>query len=82
MVNLIGKRSKFDTKVGSYGGEKRKYASTEYDAGVGLNYMIARYHNPNRDTFISEDPVFGEVGLGATMQRSYVKVRTCTKNGM
>jgi len=26
---------KFDTKVGSYGGEKRKYASTEYDAGVG-----------------------------------------------
>ncbi len=50
--------------------------------GWGLNYMIARYHNPNRDTFISEDPVFGEVGLGATMQRSYVKVRTCTKNGM
>jgi hypothetical protein len=29
----------------NYGGEKRKYAGTEYDSLSGLNYMQARYQN-------------------------------------
>jgi RHS repeat-associated protein len=53
---------RIDTKAPAYTGEKRKYAGTEYDATSGLNYMQARYQNPTRGQFISQDPVFWEVG--------------------
>ncbi len=49
---------RIDTKAGGYGGEKRKYAGTEYDALSGLNYMQARYQDPQRGEFLSEDPIF------------------------
>jgi RHS repeat-associated protein len=42
----------------NYGGEKRKYAGTEYDSLSGLNCMQARYQNSNRGQFISEDPLY------------------------
>jgi hypothetical protein len=35
---------RIDTKA-NYGGEKRKYAGTEYDSLSGLNYAMARYQN-------------------------------------
>src|SRR5262245_27302283 len=49
---------RIDTKSGGYGGEKRKYAGTEYDSLSGLNYAMARYQSPTRGQFISEDPIF------------------------
>src|SRR5262245_43689689 len=49
---------RLDSKTGGYGGEKRKYAGTEYDTLSGLQYMQARYQNPQRGQFLSEDPVF------------------------
>jgi RHS repeat-associated protein len=42
----------------NYGGVRNKYAGTVYDPLSGLNYMQARYQNPNRGQFLSEDPVF------------------------
>src|SRR5262249_15240760 len=49
--------TRIDTKT-NYGGEKRKYAGTESDSLSGLNYAMARYENPTRGQFVSEDPVF------------------------
>jgi RHS repeat-associated protein len=46
----------------NYGGEKRKYAGTEYDSLSGLNYAMARYENPTHGQFASEDPVFLAIG--------------------
>ncbi|MCK9351296.1 MAG: SpvB/TcaC N-terminal domain-containing protein [Candidatus Paceibacterota bacterium] len=51
-----------DDKVGSYA-EKRKYTGTENDSLSGLNYMQARYYEGARGRFISQDPVFWEIGL-------------------
>jgi RHS repeat-associated protein len=48
---------RIDTKT-SYGGVRNKYAGTVYDTLSALNYMQARYQNPTRGQFISEDPVF------------------------
>jgi RHS repeat-associated protein len=49
--------TRIDTKT-NYGGKKRKYAGTDYDALSGLNYAMARYQSPTRGQFVSEDPVF------------------------
>ena len=40
--------------------EQRKYAGTERDDS--LDYMNARYYEANRGQFLSEDPVFWEIG--------------------
>jgi RHS repeat-associated protein len=48
---------RIDSKVGIYGGEKNKYAGTQYDGTSGLNYMQARYQDASRGQFLSEDPV-------------------------
>jgi RHS repeat-associated protein len=53
-------QARIDTKAASYGGEKRKFASSEADAISGLNYMMARYESPTKGSFISEDLVFLE----------------------
>jgi RHS repeat-associated protein len=37
---------------------RRAIRSTQYDALSGLNYMVARYQDPQRGQFLSEDPVF------------------------
>jgi RHS repeat-associated protein len=37
---------------------RNKSAGTVYDALSGLNYMHARYQDPQRGQFLSEDPVF------------------------
>ena len=42
--------------------EQRKYIGQEYDVETGLNYLNARYYNSNTGQFISEDPVFWEIG--------------------
>jgi RHS repeat-associated protein len=60
--------ARLDTKVGSYVGEKRKYAGTEYDVSSGLNYMQARYQNPTRGAFISEDPSHLAIGDAAQVK--------------
>lgn len=59
---------RIDAKTGAYTGEKRKYAGTEYDATSGLNYMQARYQNPTRGQFISQDPVARDIGMIKKMQ--------------
>jgi RHS repeat-associated protein len=47
-----------DTLAGTYAGTKRKYIGQVYDASSGLNYLNARYQDPGRGQFLSEDPVF------------------------
>jgi RHS repeat-associated protein len=42
--------------------EKRKYIG-QFSDDSGLSYLNARYYNPNQGQFISQDPVFWEVGL-------------------
>jgi len=41
---------------------RREFAGTEYDASTNLNYMMARYYSPVRGQFMSEDPLFLELG--------------------
>ena len=53
---------RIDSKVGSYVGEKDKYAGTQYDSVSALNYMQARYQDPTRGQFLSEDPTFLALG--------------------
>lgn len=50
-----------DQKSGAYS-ERRKYAGHEYDASTGLSYQKARYYDPALGKFLSQDPVFWEVG--------------------
>lgn len=38
--------------------EQRKYIGQEYDNDTGLNYLNARYYDPKRGQFISQDPMF------------------------
>lgn len=38
--------------------EQRKFAGHEFDQDTGLSYMDARYYQPNRGQFLSEDPSF------------------------
>ncbi len=47
-----------DTLAGTYSGTKRKYIGQQYDGTTGLNYLNARYQDPQRGQFVSEDPVF------------------------
>jgi RHS repeat-associated protein len=42
--------------------EKRKFTGHEYDSEVGLNYMMARYQEPARGQFLSQDPAHLFVG--------------------
>ena len=53
---------KLDEKAGNYNGSKRKYIGEEYDSVTGLSYLNARYYNGKEGRFLSEDPVFWEVG--------------------
>jgi RHS repeat-associated protein len=41
---------------------KRKFDGKEYDSLRGLQYMQARYENPMRGQFISEDASFLAMG--------------------
>lgn len=50
--------ARLDTKVGSYGGEKRKYIGEEFDQSTNLSYLNARYYSGTRGSFLSEDPIF------------------------
>jgi len=47
----------FDNKVAPYFGEKNKYAQT-VRRDRELNYAQARYQDPTRGQFLSEDPIF------------------------
>lgn len=47
-----------DTLVGNYSGEKRKFIGQQYDGSTALNYLNARYQDPARGQFLSQDPVF------------------------
>jgi RHS repeat-associated protein len=49
---------RFDNKVGSYQGEKRKFANSEQDSLSGHNYMQQRFEDPLQGRFISQDPMF------------------------
>jgi len=52
---------RIDNKTGAFN-EQRKYIGQEYDQDTGLNYLNARYYNATLARFISQDPVFWEVG--------------------
>src|SRR3989338_590175 len=41
---------------------QRQYIGQEYDELTKLNYLNARYYDSNRGQFISQDPVFWEIG--------------------
>jgi RHS repeat-associated protein len=55
---------RIDTTTGGYQGEKRKFDDTEFDALSGFNYMQARYQDPSRGQFLSQDPMY--LALGST----------------
>jgi RHS repeat-associated protein len=55
--------ARIDAKVGGYAGEQRKFIGQEYDAQTALSYLNARYYDGTRGQFISQDPVFWEVGI-------------------
>ncbi|MBI3337113.1 MAG: RHS repeat-associated core domain-containing protein [Candidatus Staskawiczbacteria bacterium] len=38
--------------------EQRKFIGQEHDDDTGLDYLNARYYNPNTGRFISQDPMF------------------------
>jgi len=42
--------------------EKRKFIG-QFSDDTGLSYLNARYYNPNQGQFISQDPVFWELGI-------------------
>ncbi len=46
---------------GSYT-ESRQYIGEEYDSDTKLNYLNARYYDSVRGQFLSQDPVFWEIG--------------------
>jgi RHS repeat-associated protein len=54
-------QTRLDDKVGTFS-EKRKYIG-EYADQSGLSYLNARYYNGTSGKFISQDPVFWEVGM-------------------
>lgn len=43
--------------------EKRQYAGSEFDTDTGLNYMNARYYKSTIGKFMSQDPVFIDLGV-------------------
>lgn len=43
--------------------EKRKFVGMERDDSTGLDYAMARYYDNVRGQFVSQDPVFWELGL-------------------
>ena len=42
--------------------EQRQFIGDEYDPGTSLNYLNARYYNGGQGQFISQDPVFLQIG--------------------
>ncbi len=52
---------RLDQKTTSFS-EQRKYIGQEYDTETKLNYLNARYYDSNTGKFLSQDPVFWEVG--------------------
>jgi RHS repeat-associated protein len=48
--------------TGSYSGQ-RKYIGEVYDEESSMSYLNARYYQNTRGQFISQDPVFWEIGL-------------------
>lgn len=52
---------RLDEKAGSFS-EQRKFTGQEYDQDTALTYMNARYYDGKVGRFISQDPVFLEVG--------------------
>ncbi|OHA58450.1 MAG: hypothetical protein A2571_01570 [Candidatus Vogelbacteria bacterium RIFOXYD1_FULL_44_32] len=52
---------RLDQKTSTYN-ESKKYIGQEYDEATGLSYMNARYQNGKIGRFLSQDPVFWEVG--------------------
>jgi RHS repeat-associated protein len=51
-----------DNKPTGFSSEARKYIGQYYDEGTGLNYLNARYYEGSRGQFLSQDPVFWEIG--------------------
>jgi len=52
---------RLDQKTSTYN-ESKKYIGQEYDEATGLSYMNARYQNGKTSRFLSQDPVFWEIG--------------------
>ncbi len=56
-----------DVKTGAYE-NKNKYTGKEKDVDTGWYYYGARYYNADNGVFLSEDPVFTELGTNGSMQ--------------
>lgn len=53
---------RLETRTGAFS-EPNQYIGQDYDAESQLNYLNARYYESARGQFLSQDPVFGEIGL-------------------
>lgn len=53
--------------------ERNRFTGHDFDEGTGLNYMEARYQDPEEGRFVSQDPAFlrlGELSFKQTYGRS------------
>ncbi len=55
--------------TGSYTGQKQ-YLSQVFDLDTSLNYLQARYFQSSTGRFISQDPVFWELGISSVGQQA------------
>lgn len=62
---------RFDEKTGAFS-EQRKFAGHEYDGDTALSYQNARYYNPAAGRWLSEDPIYLELG-GSQFTNDFVQ---------
>jgi len=76
-------KARIDSYLGTFN-ERRKFIGQEYDEGIQLSYLQARYYSGSRGLFLSQDPVFWEIGqtrdgkaalLDPQLQNSYSYAR-------
>ncbi len=55
--------TRLDQQTGSAPSEQRKFIGEQYDPASQLSYLNARFYDGAKGKFLSQDPVFWEVGL-------------------
>jgi RHS repeat-associated protein len=62
--------------------EKRKFDGMERDNSTGLDYALARYYDNTRGQFLSEDPVFWELGLSSEGKAALSALHTAFRSDL
>jgi RHS repeat-associated protein len=73
-------QTRLDDKATTFS-EGRKYIGEYQDAQSGLSYLNARYYNGTQGRFVSEDPVFWEVGQSKEGKQALVNPQSQNSYG-